>query len=118
MTPKELENLILQKYGAAPEYLWSSSPNTAIYRRADNNRWFALITKLDPVKLKLKDGEFINILNVKCDPGLIGSLLAQKGFFKAYHMNKENWVSVSIKEVSDIQTEHLIETSFNLTGKK
>lgn len=43
------------------------------------------------------DGE-VDILNVKSDPMLIGSYRTQKGFFPAYHMNKENWISILLDQ--------------------
>ena len=35
-------------------------------------------------------------LNVKSDPLLIGSLRGQEGYFPAYHMNKEKWLSIQL----------------------
>ena len=34
--------------------------------------------------------------NVKSDPLLIGSLRGQDGYFPAYHMNKEKWLSIQL----------------------
>ena len=34
------------------------------------------------------------VLNVKCDPILIGSLRREPGFLPAYHMSKDSWISI------------------------
>ena len=38
----------------------------------------------------------MDVLNVKSDPLLIGSLRGQDGYFPAYHMNKEKWLSIQL----------------------
>ena len=51
-----------------------------------------------------------------CDSILLGSLLDEKGFFPAYHMNKENWITVSLNgSVADDKIKMLIDMSFELT---
>ena len=45
------------------------------------------------IKIGLTGEGEVDILNVKCDPILSGSLRMQPGFFPAYHMNKEKWIS-------------------------
>ena len=45
-------------------------------------------------RLGLPGDGSVNVLDVKCDPRMIGSLLSEKGFLPAYHMNKSTWISV------------------------
>ncbi len=64
------------------------------------------------------DGK-IDIMNLKCDPLLIGSLRLEKGFFPAYHMSKANWISVSLdSSVDNEKIKWLIDMSFDLTARK
>lgn len=59
------------------------------------------------------------MINLKCDPFLIGSLRAQKGFHPAYHMNKEKWISIRLDgSVPEEQIRRLIDLSFELTRSK
>ena len=62
--------------------------------------------------------EFVNILNLKCEPELAAALAAGKrGIFPAYHMNKTHWISVCLNgSVSEEELDSLIELSFELTG--
>ncbi len=39
-------------------------------------------------KLGLAGSDVIDVVNLKCDPILIGSLRKEPGIFPAYHMNK------------------------------
>jgi len=58
----------------------------------------------------------VDIMNVKCDPLLAGTLLMEKGVFPAYHMSKGSWVSVALDgSVDDEQIKWLIKMSFDLT---
>ena len=59
---------------------------------------------------------------MKCDPLLIGSLLMEDGFYPAYHMNKQYWITILLNAgVEDKKIAALLEMSYELTesrGKK
>lgn len=40
------------------------------------------------------DDGIVDVLNVKCDTIMIGSLRMQDGFYPAYHMKKDTWISI------------------------
>lgn len=53
------------------------------------------------------------------DPVLIGSLLPLPGYFSAYHMNKENWISILLGESDlDKNIRNLLQMSYELTEEK
>lgn len=61
----------------------------------------------------------MDVLNVKADPVLIGSLLPLPGYFPAYHMNKENWISILLGESDlDKNIRNLLQMSYELTEEK
>ena len=61
----------------------------------------------------------VDVLNVKCDPTIIGMLRMQAGFYPAYHMNKEKWVSILLcGPVADDEIKELIEFSYQLTSSR
>ncbi|MEI3098995.1 MAG: MmcQ/YjbR family DNA-binding protein [Oscillospiraceae bacterium] len=45
-----------------------------------------------------------------------GSLRAEPGFFPAYHMSKEHWISVELAAVDDDKLRFLIDMSWELTS--
>ena len=74
-------------YGVEPDYPFEGDTVSAVFRRSDNRKWFALVMRLPAERLGIP-GSLLDVVNLKCDPLIIGSLLAEPGFFPAYHMNK------------------------------
>ena len=86
---------IKTKYKASPEYLWMRFPAYAVFRHADNEKWFAIVMDIPAAKLGLPGEETVEILNVKLsDPFLADMLTQQPGYFKGYHISRGSWVSV------------------------
>ena len=57
------------------------NPNFAVFRHSNNQKWFALILDIPRSRLGLPGDESIDVVNLKCDPLLIGSLRSEPGFF-------------------------------------
>ena len=94
MTRQELFTWIRQQYGTEPEYPWHDW--NAVLRHNDNDKWYGVVLEVSADKLGLPEAGIIDVLNVKSDPLLIGSLRGQDGYFPAYHMNKEKWLSIQL----------------------
>ena len=58
-------------------------------------------------KLGLHDDCVLDVVNLKCDPILICSLLCENGFFPAYHMNKNSWITVALDNTVDDETSRI-----------
>ena len=70
-------------------------------------------------KLGLEGADALDVVNLKCDPILIGSLRKESGIFPAYHMSKANWVSVALDgSVPDEQIKMLLDMSYDETAPK
>lgn len=108
---------IEENYGVAAEHPWADSPEFAVFRHAGNRKWFALAMVLPRERLGLQGNAPIEILNVKSEPVLIASLLAEPGFFPAYHMNKNYWLSIALDgSVAGEQLKALLDLSYQLTA--
>jgi len=119
MNRERLIDSISDLYGVKPEYPWITQPTYAVFRHEDNRKWFAVLMELPLSALSLKGGGRADVLNVKCDPLLTGSLLMNKGFYPAYHMNKTLWISIRLDEAEDDGlVSFLIGQSFSLTLRK
>lgn len=106
-------------YGVTPDYPFSTAPTYAVLRHLSNRKWFALFMAVPRCRLGLEGEEKVEILNIKCDPILGGSLRLQAGYFPAYHMNHEGWLTILLDgtvPVEDIIP--LIDMSFELTMVK
>jgi len=109
----------LEKYGTIPDYPWMSLPRYAVLRHKDNKKWYGLIMDVPRRRLGLSGEEIIDILNIKCDPVLKGSLQMQKGFLPAYHLHKGNWITILLDgTVNEEMIFNLLEMSFDLTSNK
>ena len=107
------------KYKTNPEYLWASFPQYAVLRHSDNKKWYALIMNVPKEKLGLSGKEYVDILDVKVDPAMSGSLLMEKGIMPGYHMHKGNWITILLNgSVDKEKIFFLLEMSFDLTANK
>ena len=119
MDRKDLIKYIIDNYGTEPDYPWDKYPAYEVFRHSGNNKWFALIMDVSKNKLGLKGSGKIDIVNLKCDPIIGGSLRNGAGIFPAYHMNKENWVTVALDgSAPDDTIKMLLDISYDATVPK
>lgn len=119
MNRVELKQLILDRYGIEPDYPWMRYPDYEVFRHDSNKKWFALIMDIPKNKLGLQGHEILDVLDLKCDSILIGSLLNETGFFPAYHMNKNSWITVALDgSVENGKIEMLLDMSYEATAPK
>ena len=114
---KRIITRVQEKYENQLEYLWEKSPDTAILRHENNQKWYAVLMKISWDKLeKGREGQ-VEAVNLKHDQ--VADLLSKKGIYPAFHMNKRYWISVALDDtLSDEEVLELIERSWNLTIKK
>ena len=115
MTREEVFLYAREFFGAEPDYPWDSEPDYAVLRHGGSKKWFGVIMRIPRCRLGLDGDEQVDILNVKCDPRLIGSLILKEGYFKAYHMSKEHWLTLLIGELSEEEVTSLLTVSYDLT---
>ena len=105
------------EYGCEPEFLWAKTPGNAAIRHQGNKKWFAaLLLAIQRKTLGLGGEGTVDILNVKCDPRMMGSLLDGERYLPGYHMNKEHWLTLLLDgsiPLSDICG--LVDVSYGLT---
>ena len=116
MDRDSLRRYILENYAAANDFPWISTPTYEVFRHESSKKWFALVMEIPCRWLGLPGEEIVMVLNLKCDPLLIGTLRAEPGFFPAYHMSKEHWISIALDAVDAERLRFLIDMSWELTG--
>ena len=92
MDREEIFEYVKKQYGTIPEYLWSSSPDSAVLRH-HNGKWYAVIMNVERSKLGLDGDDTVEIIDVKCDPEMTGMIIQTYGFLPGYHMNKQHWIT-------------------------
>ena len=114
---KRIMSRVQEKYENQLEYLWEKSPDTAILRHENNQKWYAVLMKISWDKLEKGREGLVEAVNLKHDQ--VSDLLVKKGIYPAFHMNKRYWISVPLDDsLSDEEMLELIEKSWNLTLKK
>lgn len=107
------------RYATEAECLWADTPDCAVFRHPSSNKWYAIIMTVRSDRLGLPEEEPVDVMNVKCGAIMTGSLLTQRGFLPAYHMNKTHWISILLDDsVPDDQITPLLELSYDSVAPK
>ena len=105
-----------ESFDSEPEYLWAQFPGYAVLRHAGRGRWYAVVMNVPRPRLGLPGEGTADILDVRCDPILIGSLRDGERYLPAYHMNKDRWITVVLDgSVPEGEVFSLLDMSFGLT---
>ena len=118
MDRQKVLDYINKKYKVQPEYPWRTSPNSAVFRHSDNNKWFALLMDIPGDKVGLNSADYVDVINLKIDDMIFRDMIIQEaGIMPAYHMNKMHWVSVLLDgTVPENKVLDLIDMSYLATA--
>ncbi len=132
MNRQQVFDYVKKRYGTEADYPWAD--RNAVLRHKENNKWYGVILEVQRGRIGLSGDraeDLIDLLNVKCEPMLIGSLRTREGFFPAYHMNKDKWISIRLEDgirpedgicpedgASEDEIKNLIDLSFEMTGPR
>lgn len=112
----EIFAFVKEKFGTDPDYPWFKYPDYAVLRHNGNGKWYGLIMNVPKIKLGLSGEESVDIIDLKCDPGVISLLRNEQGTLPAYHMNKEHWITIVLDSpFPKEEIYNLIDWSYNLT---
>ena len=118
MNRTELENYISETFSATGEQLFAKYPSFRVFRHLGSRKWFAVIMDIPRKNLGLSEDGEISVVNLKCDPILIGSFREESGIFPAWHMNKSHWLSAALDgTASNESLLFLLDMSYELTKK-
>ena len=119
MTRQELIDYIFDEYSIEPDYPFPRDDVSCVFRHIDNRKWFGIAMVVPYRTIGISKAGAVDILNVKCDPIMMGSLRGKPGFRPAYHMNKDKWISVLLDGSAgqeDIRA--VLAMSYNMTATK
>lgn len=114
---KRIMALVQEKYSNQLEYLWEKSPDTAVLRHEENQKWYAILMRIPWDRLDKGREGLVEAVNLKHDQ--VADLLSQDGIYPAFHMNKRYWISLPLDDtLTDEKVLELFERSWFLTSKK
>ncbi|MBP5678262.1 MAG: MmcQ/YjbR family DNA-binding protein [Bacilli bacterium] len=109
---------IKDTYQASPEFLWKEDDKDGVFRNHQNQKWYGIIMRINQIKLEKKD-RIVEVMNVKLPPEEIEELVKEKGFYRAYHMNKKYWITFLLDDtIPDQKLKELIQKSYQYTIPK
>ncbi len=116
---EQIIEFIKNEYVVSPEYPFSDDFETAVFRNPKNKKWFGIIMCVPLNRLKIDSDECAYILNLKNTPENVSILRGINGVYPAYHMNKENWISIILDGQAPLaMIIDLIDQSYNIVDKK
>lgn len=119
MTREQLKEYILEQYGIAEDYPFGNDETSAVFRHSSNKKWFALVMNIPASRLGIQSDKHIDVVNVKCDTLMLGSIIRENGIYTAYHMNKAHWISIALDGTADDdKVKWLVDMSYDMTKKK
>ena len=115
---EEIFEYVKNQYGTVPEYLWETSPKSAVLRHK-NGKWYAVLMQVEKSRLGLEEESMVDIINVKCEPDMAGLLTQTYGFLSGYHMNKKYWITMLLDgRVSEAKILDFLDLSYDLIDQK
>ena len=115
MTKQQFLSCCLNTYGTLPDYPFEEDFETAVFRHADNRKWYAIVMRVSRRKFGFESDEVIDVVNLKQPTEMFGSFGAGDGVYPAYHMNKLHWISVLLPDAPDDVVSFLTNASFEAT---
>ena len=111
---EEIFEYVKKQYGTIPEYLWKESPESAVLRHK-NGKWYAVLMQVEKSRLGLEGDTEVDIIDVKCNPDMVGLLTQTYGFLPGYHMNKKYWITMLLDgTVSEAKILDFLDISYDL----
>ena len=96
-----LTKLIFMKYHESPDFPFDQEKykNYGVFRYHGNEKWYGLIMNVNKAVFGGENKEeYVDVINVRIDENKREKILARKGIYPSYHMNKQKWASVLLDE--------------------
>lgn len=107
---------LASNYHVDPEHLWEKSPQNAVFRQPNNQKWFAIMMTIDGKKLSPSLDQTVEIIDLKGTAETVAALVEGPHYYQGYHMNKKYWYTAILNDsISDDELLDKIATSFALT---
>ena len=116
---KDLLLFAKERYQVDCEYLWERYPDCGVLRRKDNRKWYAVVMTVAGNKVGLSTDSLVEIVDFRAQAEVVNSLVGQRGYAPAWHMNKKSWITVLLNGSVEFSTiAEMLENSRALAAKK
>lgn len=110
---------VREKFGRELEFLWTDLPDCAIWRRPDNNKWFAAIMIIPYAKLGIEREGNVDIIDMRMSTEELEKTVDNVTYFRGWHMNKKHWVTMLLDGSAPFEKiAEILDNSYILAAKK
>ena len=85
---------VRRQYGDELEFLWEKFPDSAVWRRRDNRKWYGIVMTVSKRKLGLDSDEVAEIIDLRLSPERMPETVDRERYFPGWHMNKKSWYTM------------------------
>ncbi len=115
---QKLIQYVSNTYGDELEFLWEKFSDNAVWRRKDNQKWYAALLTVKKDKLGLPSDERVEIIDLRAAAEDIDDLVDNEKFFRGYHMNKKHWITMRLDgSVPLDEIQKMLDVSYELARK-
>lgn len=109
---------VREKYGDELEFLWPKSPDNAIWRRKDSQKWYAAILTVNGRKIGLNVDKMVEIIDLRMKAENRDDILSREHYYPGWHMNKKSWYTIVFDHhIADEEIKLRITESYELAKK-
>lgn len=115
---QKLIEYVSNTYGDELEFLWEKFSDNAVWRRKDNQKWYAVMLTVKKNKLGLLSDERVEIIDLRAAAEDIDNSVDNEKFFRGYHMNKKHWITMRLDgSVPLDEIQKMLDASYKLARK-
>ena len=109
---------IRKKYGDELEFLWTKSPDNAVWRRKDSQKWYGVILTVNGRKIGLNIDDMVEIIDLRMKSENRNDILSREHYYPGWHMNKKSWYTLVLDDgIADEEIKLRITESYELAKK-
>ncbi|MDE6060908.1 MAG: MmcQ/YjbR family DNA-binding protein [Clostridia bacterium] len=109
---------VADTYGDSLEFLWEKFTDNAVWRRKDNQKWYAAILTVKRDKLGFESEDKVEVIDLRYNADKIDELVDGIKFLRGYHMNKKHWITICLDGSVELpEIFRLIDNSYALAKK-
>ena len=93
---RTLLEAVRERWQEELEFLWEDSPEYAVLRRTDTDKWYAVLMRLPKRKFGLDCDEVSEFVLLRIPKDEADAIHGDNRFLPAFHMNKRTWFAIPL----------------------
>lgn len=93
---RALLEAVRERWQEELEFLWEDSPEYAVLRRTDTDKWYAVLMRLPKRKFGLESDAVSEFVLLRIPKDEADAIHGDNRFLPAFHMNKRTWFAIPL----------------------